>query len=96
MVVARRRCLLFDLRANDSLDCAVDLGGCSGYHVAAFSVDLDFSFWSQPSAVRSGQKASTCAKLRFVKTFLGVGAFLCLNGWWQDLVLVGANSCDIS
>ena len=51
---------------------AVGLGNCSGYHVAAFSVDLDFSFWSQPSAVRSGQKASTCAKLRL---FLGAGVF---------------------
>ena len=94
--MARRRCLLFDLCANGSFANTVNLAKCSGYHVAAFSVDLDFSFWSQPSAVRSGQKASTCAKLRFVKTFLGVGAFLCLNGWWQDLVLVGANSCDIS
>jgi hypothetical protein len=33
--------------------------------------------------VRSGQKASTCAKLRFVKTFLGAGAFYVMaSGFW--------------
>ena len=70
--VAWRRCLLFGLRANDSFGNTVNLGGLCRSPRRGFQMCIQIhSLWSQPAAVRSGQKASTCVKLRM---FLGAGA----------------------